>query len=685
MFSRVLVANRGEIAVRVIRALHELGIEAVAVYSTADEDALHVRLADRAVRIGPPPASESYLRIPLDHRGGGDDRLRRRPPGLRVPVREPRVRARLRGERPRLRRAGRRGDGAHGRQGAGEGGDAAPRTCRSCPAPTAARRVARRARGGAASSAIPVLLKAAAGGGGKGMRLVARRPPSSRTRSRPRPPRRRPRSGTARSTSRRRSTRRGTSRSRCSATAHGGVLTLGERECSIQRRHQKLVEESPSPALTPETREEMEAAAERACRAIGYRNAGTFEFLLGPDGSFYFIELNARLQVEHPVSELVTGIDVVREQLRIAAGERLSLTGRAPRRGHAIEVRINAEDPARGFRPAPGRVDALPPAARAGRAARHVPRGGRRRAAVLRLAAREARRLGRGPRRGDRAGAARAAASSSSRACRRRAGPRSTSSRARSSRAASTRRASWRGTATGSRRWRPREPRRLQRDERRTGTVSITLVRARAGGRGGRRDGRRRARPAAAARARPRGLRRSRARVGSCSRPGRESSSPTRPAACRSSVAGGARVDDRAGLDGRRGRSRRSSDGGRPGEPADGAVPALPVGPDRSAARRPVRGRAGRGRAGARARRSRRGRPSSTGGSPTRPRTGRPTGSGRSSATSCGSASTSWTGRGAGRGRGQRGGRAGEALRVGRGGAARERDPRRGCAREEVA
>ena len=140
------------------------------------------------------------------------------------------------------------------------------------------------------------------------------------------------------------------------ADARGGVMTLGERECSIQRRHQKLIEESPSPGVSPETREAMEAAAERAAKAIGYRNAGTFEFLLGPDQSFYFIELNARLQVEHPVSELVTGIDLVREQLRIAAGESLSATGRAPRRGHAIEIRINAEDPTRDFAPAPGLV-----------------------------------------------------------------------------------------------------------------------------------------------------------------------------------------------------------------------------------------------------------------------------------------------------------------------------------------
>jgi acetyl-CoA carboxylase biotin carboxylase subunit len=139
------------------------------------------------------------------------------------------------------------------------------------------------------------------------------------------------------------------------------VLTRGERECSIQRRHQKLIEESPSPALTPETREDMETTVERACRAIGYENAGTFEFLLGAAGSFYFIELNARLQVEHPVSELVTGVDIVHEQLRIAAGEPLRITGRAPRRGHAIEVRINAEDPSREFAPAPGVVERLRP------------------------------------------------------------------------------------------------------------------------------------------------------------------------------------------------------------------------------------------------------------------------------------------------------------------------------------
>ena len=148
--------------------------------------------------------------------------------------------------------------------------------------------------------------------------------------------------------------------------ADGGILTLGERECSIQRRHQKLVEESPSPALDSDAREEMESAVERACAAIGYRNAGTFEFLLGPDGGFHFIEVNCRLQVEHPVSELVTGVDIVREQVRIAAGEPLELTGRAPRHGHAIEIRINAEDSTRGFAPAPGTVTRFSPPLGAG-------------------------------------------------------------------------------------------------------------------------------------------------------------------------------------------------------------------------------------------------------------------------------------------------------------------------------
>ncbi len=214
------------------------------------------------------------------------------------------------------------------------------------------------ARAAADEVGYPVLLKAVAGGGGKGMRLVqtpdelegafqmaageadaAFGDPSLYLETAISPARH--------------------VEIQVLADRDGGVLTLGERECSIQRRHQKLIEESPSAALTPDTREAMEAAAERACRAIGYENAGTFEFLVGPDSSFYFIELNARLQVEHPVSELVTGMDLVREQLRVASGEPLARTGRAARRGHAIEVRINAEDPTREFAPSPGRVTKL--------------------------------------------------------------------------------------------------------------------------------------------------------------------------------------------------------------------------------------------------------------------------------------------------------------------------------------
>src|SRR5438045_788396 len=211
------------------------------------------------------------------------------------------------------------------------------------------------ARSAAEEAGYPVLLKATAGGGGKGMRLVTGRSALA----------------AALTTAALEAEaafgdgslylEKAVSPARhveiqVLADGQGGVLTLGERECSIQRRHQKLIEESPSPALDPETREEMEADAERACHAIGYRNAGTFEFLLGPDRSFYFIELNARLQVEHPVTELVTGLDLVREQLLIATGEQLAQTGRAERRGHAIEVRLNAEDPARDFIPAPGRI-----------------------------------------------------------------------------------------------------------------------------------------------------------------------------------------------------------------------------------------------------------------------------------------------------------------------------------------
>jgi acetyl-CoA carboxylase biotin carboxylase subunit len=358
MFDRVLVANRGEIAVRVIRALHEVGSEAVAVYSTADRDALHVELADHAVCIGPPPASESYLRIPNVIAAAETTGCEAVHPGYGFLAENPAFAAAC--EENDLVFVG------PGQAVMEQMGDkiSAKRAMDAAGVPTVpgtgeAQSLAE-LRDAAVEIGYPVLLKAAAGGGGKGMRLVVT--PDELA-------------GAYRTAANEAEAAFGDAtlylekalvparhvEIQVLCDAHGNVLTLGERECSIQRRHQKLIEESPSAALTPETREEMEAAAERACRAVGYLNAGTFEFLLGADGSFYFIELNARLQVEHPVTELCTGVDLVREQLRIAAGEELSLTGRAPRRGHAIELRINAEDPARDFMPSPGTITRFRP------------------------------------------------------------------------------------------------------------------------------------------------------------------------------------------------------------------------------------------------------------------------------------------------------------------------------------
>ena len=358
MFTRVLVANRGEIALRVIRALHELGIEAVAVYSTADEHALHTRLADRAVRIGPPAATASYLNIPSVVAAAVTTACEAVHPGYGFLAENPAFVAACTDNDlvfvgPDADVMARMGDKVQAKAELARAGvPLVPGT--DHPTELAEARVV------AGELGYPVLLKASAGGGGKGMRLVTSPDEIDQA------------FATASNEAFAAFGDGSLYVEKALAPARhvevqvladgvGGVLTLGERECSIQRRHQKLIEESPSPALTPALREEMESAVERACRQIGYRNAGTFEFLLGPDRSFYFIELNARLQVEHPVTELVTGIDLVREQLRIAAGEPLRATGRAARGGHAIEIRINAEDPARDFAPAPGRIERFRP------------------------------------------------------------------------------------------------------------------------------------------------------------------------------------------------------------------------------------------------------------------------------------------------------------------------------------
>jgi acetyl-CoA carboxylase biotin carboxylase subunit len=363
VFSRVLVANRGEIAVRVIRALHELGIEAVAVYSTADRDALHVELADQAVCVGPPAAAESYLEIPNIVAAAETTGCEAIHPGYGF-LAENQAFVRACEEQdlvfigPPADVMERMGDKVHAKEEMRVAGvPLVPGTDGA-----ASLEEIRRA---AVEAGFPAFLKPAAGGGGKGMRLVRSEEELERA-------------YTAASTEAEAAFGDGSLylEKALAPARHveiqvlcdddGGILTLGERECSIQRRHQKLIEESPSPALDAGTREQMENTVERACAAVGYRNAGTFEFLLAPDGGFHFIELNCRLQVEHPVSEVVTGIDVVREQVRLAAGERLELTGRAPRRGHAIEIRINAEDPARGFAPAPGTVTRFRPPLGAG-------------------------------------------------------------------------------------------------------------------------------------------------------------------------------------------------------------------------------------------------------------------------------------------------------------------------------
>jgi len=355
---RVLVANRGEIAVRVIRACHEEGLEAVAVYSEPDRLAPHVRDADAAVLLGPAPSAESYLAIPkliaaaratgcqavhpgygfLSERAAFADACAEA--GLAF-VGPPAAAIRAMGDKTEARRR---------MQAAGV--PVVPGTAASLRDPVEARREAKRL-------GFPVMLKAVAGGGGKGMRLVGA---ESEVEAGFHAARREAQNafGDGSMYVEKYLERPRHIEIQILADHRGRVVALGERECSIQRRHQKLIEESPSVAVSPALRRRLAEAATAAAGAVGYVSAGTIEFLLTPSGEFYFLEMNTRIQVEHPVTELVYGVDLVREQLRIAAGQPMRVHGAAGPggqlhpRGHAIECRITAEDPFNDFLPATG-------------------------------------------------------------------------------------------------------------------------------------------------------------------------------------------------------------------------------------------------------------------------------------------------------------------------------------------
>jgi acetyl-CoA carboxylase, biotin carboxylase subunit len=354
MFKKILVANRGEIALRVICACKELGIATVAVYSEADRNSLHVRFADEAVCIGPPRSSESYLNIPhvisaaeitnVDaiHPGYGflseNANFAKVCEASEITFIGPRPEIiEMMGEKDRARREVKSAGlpTIPGSDGAIEGEDELAKE--------------------AAKIGFPLILKAVAGGGGRGMRVVRKQEELLAAYE------------TARSEAQQAFGTPDVYAERfienprhiefqVLGDQHGKIIHLGERECSIQRRHQKLIEESPSPVLDPKLRKEMGAKVVKALHRVGYTNAGTVEFLMDQDGSIYFIEMNTRIQVEHPVTEFVTGADLIKAQIRIAAGEKLDdAVGEIHFSGHAIECRINAEDPET-FVPSAGRI-----------------------------------------------------------------------------------------------------------------------------------------------------------------------------------------------------------------------------------------------------------------------------------------------------------------------------------------
>ena len=358
MFQRILIANRGEIAVRILRACRELGVDTVAVYSSADADALHVQLATQAVCIGPAKAADSYLNVDAlltVARQTGCDALH---PGYGFLSENAEF-------AQRCADLGLTFIGPSGDVIRTMGNKAAARALMQAhgvpvvPGSDGPVSTAQDAQAVAEAIGYPVLVKASAGGGGRGMRRVDR-PEELVAKFEEARAEALACFGDGQLYLEKLSLNPRHIEFQILADRHGAVIHLGERDCSIQRKNQKLVEESPSKALSPQLREAMGAAAVAAARAAGYENAGTIEFVLDQEGKFYFIEMNTRIQVEHPVTELVTGLDLVREQIRVSAGLPLSVTQEEVLfRGHAIECRINAEDPAKGFQPCPGRIDFL--------------------------------------------------------------------------------------------------------------------------------------------------------------------------------------------------------------------------------------------------------------------------------------------------------------------------------------
>ena len=360
MFKKVLIANRGEIALRIIRACKELGLQTVAVYSDADRESLHVRFADDDVCIGRPPSRESYLNIPRIIAAAeitGADAIH---PGYGFLAENAEFAEIVRASNitfvgPTPDQIRQMGDKAAARKLAQK---LKVPTVPGSPGPVENQDQGLKI---AAQIGYPVIIKAAAGGGGKGMRVAADEEQFEKSFQLAR------QEALAAFGSDEVYLEKYLARPRhveiqIMGDTHGKVMHLCERDCSVQRRHQKLIEEAPSPALTTELRQAMGAAAVKLAENIGYVGAGTIEFLLDEDGSFYFMEMNTRIQVEHPVTEMCTNFDLVKEQIRVAAGEHMRLTMNGNRlRGHALECRVNAEDPARNFQPSPGTITAYHP------------------------------------------------------------------------------------------------------------------------------------------------------------------------------------------------------------------------------------------------------------------------------------------------------------------------------------